>query len=119
MNFQQRFLILFADYRDMRDANTRLGDEVVQLRAALDQERLRSDALTERYMSREEKLNDKMLEARFGSRRLEPAASAAPSKPDFQTPQSWVAKQRATFMDQLKQREQLLNGSGKDQAHTN
>ena len=61
INLQQRFLLLFADYRDILERETRLGDEVVQLRAQIDEERRRYDKLAETMLDRSERIVDKML----------------------------------------------------------
>jgi hypothetical protein len=61
INLQQRFLLLFADYRDAIERETQLGDEVVQLRAQIEEERRRYDKLAESMLDRSERIVDKML----------------------------------------------------------
>lgn len=116
LNLQQKFLLLFSDYRTTRDDVTRLGDEVVHLRAQLEDERKRFDELTERYVGREEKLNDRMLETRFGAprERREETVSSMIQPAD---PRKWAAHQRDQFRTQLLKRAQQLN-SGSDQSST-
>lgn len=102
MNLQQKYLLLFSDFREQREECTRLGDEVVRLRAQLEEERSRFDALTDRYISREEKLNDRMLGERFAPR---PPAEPRPQiDPNIQNPKQWVQQQKSKFAQQLAQR---------------
>lgn len=95
MNLQQKFLLLFADYRDMRDENSRLSDELLQLREQVQDERRRFDALQQRYIDREEQWNDRLLGARF------PIRSESPRKPSEKPTEKALAEKKEAFRQQL------------------
>jgi hypothetical protein len=65
LNLQQRFLLWFADYRQLRDENVRLGDEVLSLRGQLEVERGRFDELRREFSDREVALNNRLLAVKF------------------------------------------------------
>lgn len=116
MNLQQKFLLLFADYRAMRDDTVRLGDEVTLLRGQIEDERKRFDALLERFAAREERLNDRMIEARFPVRPAPAERQEMTTTPG--SPKAWVKKHAAEFVEDLKRRQQTLNGSADLSSHT-
>jgi hypothetical protein len=65
LTIQQRFLLLFADYRQAREENTRVGDEVLMLRGQIEVERTRFDVLMNKFCEREVGLNNRLMAAKF------------------------------------------------------
>ena len=118
MNLFQKFLLLFSDYRSLRDENIRLGDEVTTLRAKIEDERTRYDSLMDRFVSRETTLTDRFLEQSKPRVVINPERKTQ-DPAEFANAQAWVAKKKADFAQQLQQRARALNGPEQSSVNPN
>ena len=122
LNLQQRFLYLFADYREAIEAQQRLGDEVIALRARLEETQAELLEVRKDSIERERELNDRLMRLRFGDRLTAPAESLTslerpPTTAQPDNPLQWKQQMNAKFQEDLQKYASRLNGSGQDSTH--
>lgn len=123
LNLQQRFLYLFADYRESLEAQQKLGDEVLQLRSRIDE--VQQDLLETRRDSiqRERELNDRLMRLRFGDRITQSADTPLPEAKtpaildDSSNPSIWKRQMNAKFEQDVLAYQQKMNGSSENSTH--
>lgn len=107
INLQQRFLLLFADYREVLTRETQQGDEIVQLRAQIEEERRRYDELAKAMLDRSERIVDRVLTpAPRPTQETENPHNQMQLKANVERD-----RKRAAFLEQLKAREVTLRAA--------
>lgn len=121
MNWQQRFLWMFADYRDMAERLQRAQDEILAMRGAKEAAEQRLADVKADALKREREITDRYMRMSMGQRAVDPnAATPEPQKsnPTEESPQDWKRRMWGQFHADLQQRQELLNG-GPGAASTN
>jgi len=127
INLQQRFLYLFADYREAIESQQRVSDELIHLRSRLEEVQAELAQTRQDSLHRERELNDRLMRRQFGDRILLPPESTpqAASSSSFPSqtsdpadnPLVWKQQQHAKFKEDVEQYLQRLNGTGENSTH--
>lgn len=114
LNLQQRFLYLFADYRQAIEDSQRHGDELITLRSANADLAAKLAEGQETSLKRERELADRSMRLLHGDRVFGPVSTSNPPPQadpaaQVQSPKDWQQQKEAEFRQALKARQAMLS----------
>jgi len=115
LNLQQRFLLLFADYRDAIEGQQRANDQILILRSQLEELRDKHEKVLAQSADAQKDLNERLMRRLFGDRVVDPSAAkfhVEPAKAGEEDPVTWQKNKWKKFEEDLRKRQSLtINGS--------
>ena len=117
LNIQQRFLMMFADYRIAIDRAQRHDDEILHLRSVNEDLGLQLSRERADNLIRERSLNDRLMEMRFGRKAMSPDAPAVAGSPTLEQAEEqgsvrqWQRGKLQQFQNDVRAYQQKVSGS--------